>query len=88
MKDQPANGGGPAGATGALGLPLVAGPPSRPNWTGCGSGRNPSREGGAIAATRRPLPMTEADASPDRAPIGRDEAGRPMGWLRRHHEHH
>ena len=45
-------------------------------------------EGGAIAAARRRLPMTEVDASLDHAPMGRDGGGQPMSWLRGHDEHH
>jgi predicted dithiol-disulfide oxidoreductase (DUF899 family) len=47
-----------------------------------------TREGDAIAAARRPLAMTEVDASLDRVPMGRHGGGQPMGWLRRHDEYH
>jgi len=40
---------------------LPTGPRSRPNWTGSGSGKGHTREGDAIAAARRRLPMVEVD---------------------------
>jgi Bacterial protein of unknown function (DUF899) len=68
MKDQPANGGVPAGATGALGLPVVV---DRAAFHAeldrlRALEKAHTRQGGAIAAARRRLPMTEADASLDR----------------------
>jgi predicted dithiol-disulfide oxidoreductase (DUF899 family) len=47
-----------------------------------------TREGDAIAAARRCLPMTEVDAILDRVPIGRDGGGQPLSWLRRYGEYH
>jgi hypothetical protein len=45
-----------------LGLRLLTGRRSSPNWTGFGSGKKShTREGDAIAAARRRLPMVEVD---------------------------
>ncbi len=88
MKDQPANGSAPAGATGALAC--RRGPGRLPAELDRLRVREKARtgEGDAIAAARRRLPMTEVDAILDRAPMGRDGGGQPMSWLRRHDEYH
>jgi predicted dithiol-disulfide oxidoreductase (DUF899 family) len=84
MKDQPANGSVPAGATGALGLPVVVDRAAFQAELDRLRGREKAftREGDAIAAARRRLPITEVDAILDRLPMGRDEGGQPMSWLR------
>jgi predicted dithiol-disulfide oxidoreductase (DUF899 family) len=90
MKDQPANGSVPAGATGALGLPVVADRAAFQAELDRLRVREKARtrEGDAIAAARRCLPMAEVDAILDRAPIGRDGGGQPLSWLRHHDEYH
>jgi predicted dithiol-disulfide oxidoreductase (DUF899 family) len=65
MRDQPANGSVPAGATGALGLPVVVDRAAFQAEVDRLRVREKAhtREGDAIAAARRCLPMTEVDAS-------------------------
>jgi hypothetical protein len=89
MKDQPANGSVPAGATGALGLPAVVDRAAFQAELDRLRVREKARteEGDAIAEARRRAPMTEVDAIPDRAPMGRHGGGQPLSRLRRHDEY-